>query len=92
MINNKVKKWLIKTFEDFKKTHNLDFLLKLCIKKDKDFEKLNFGDLTSYAIEIRYPDEFYIPAIREAKESYKIVLNVKKFILNKLRIKENIFE
>ncbi|MCX8092736.1 MAG: HEPN domain-containing protein [Candidatus Goldbacteria bacterium] len=133
MIGDKVNKWLIKAFEDFKtveheltfpnkeivtssvcfhcqqfvekllkayltaknidfkRTHNLDFLLKLCAEQDKEFKKIKIGDLTSYAIEIRYPDEFYIPTLREARESYKISLKVKDFILRKLKIKEDMY-
>ena len=56
-----LKAYLITGNIDFKKTHNLEFLLELCIKKDAEFEKINLGDLSFYAVEIRYPDEFYLP-------------------------------
>jgi len=39
-----------------------------------------------YAVEIRYPDEFYIPSITEAKEAFQIAQKVKDFVLKKLGI------
>ncbi|MEM2110131.1 MAG: HEPN domain-containing protein [Candidatus Odinarchaeota archaeon] len=31
---------------DFGKTHNIEYLLKLCTQKDGDFEKITLPDLT----------------------------------------------
>jgi hypothetical protein len=59
------------------------------VKKDPDFAKLHVGNLTFYAVEVRYPNEFYIPSVEEAQESFEIVLKVKDFILEKLNIKES---
>jgi|DewCreStandDraft_4_1066084.scaffolds.fasta_scaffold21590_2 HEPN domain-containing protein len=131
MVNNKVKKWILKAMEDyktiqhefifpekeiitstvcfhsqqfvekvlkayltykkvdFKKTHNIDLLLKFCIEKDNEFKELYVGDLTTYAVEIRYPDEFYIPSLKEAKQCFNIVDKVKNFVFKKLKINEN---
>jgi HEPN domain-containing protein len=69
---------------DFGRTHNLEMLLKLCVEKDKDFQNLDVGDLTFYAVEVRYPDDFYIPPLEEAKECFKIASKVKEFVLKKL--------
>lgn len=74
--------------KDFGRTHNLEFLLNLCSKEDKDFEKLDVGDLTFYAVEIRYPDEFYTPTLDEAKKAFDIEKKVKDFIFKKLSVKE----
>lgn len=54
------------------KTHDIAYLLQLCINQDSDFielKKLNVDQLTFYAVEIRYPDDFYIPSMKEAKDS-----------------------
>ena len=83
-IEKYLKAFLILNKIEFKKTHNLDFLLSMCINIDKDFSILNIDDLSSYAVEIRYPDDFYIPSVKEAENAYKIAINVKMFILNKL--------
>ena len=79
-----MKAYLASKNIDFGKTHNLEFLLELCRKQDADFENLNVGDLSFYAVEVRYPDEFYIPPVAEAKECFKIASNARDFILKKL--------
>ncbi len=130
MIDEKVKKWIIKAFEDYRtienefklseeeivtssvcfhaqqfvekilkaylyskgvdfgKTHNLELLLKLCTREDEDFQSLDVGNLSDYGVEVRYPDEFYIPTIEEAKECFKRAEHVKDFVLNKLKVNE----
>jgi hypothetical protein len=45
--------------------------------------------LNSYAVELRYPDDFYIPDIKEAKKAYETALKVKEFVLKKIRSKVN---
>lgn len=75
----------------FERIHDLLTLLELCIQKDKDFEKLDkerISELTFYAVDLRYPDEFYIPSIEEAKSALNIATEVKEFILQKLEINE----
>ncbi|GBD39154.1 hypothetical protein HRbin37_01421 [bacterium HR37] len=71
------------------KTHDIAKLLNMCIQHDKDFEKLNrekLEKLTFYAVEIRYPEEFYTPTTEEAKEAFELALTVKEFISKKLQI------
>lgn len=60
--------------KDFKKSHNLEYLISLCSYIDRDFETLFDAAqiLSDYAIDIRYPDEFYIPSIEEAKNCFEI--------------------
>ena len=60
--------------------------MRLCIKIDEDFRNLNFATvLTNYAVEIRYPGDFYIPDIEEACEAYEMALKVKDFVINKMQ-------
>lgn len=75
---------------DFKKSHDLEYLINLCSNIDNDFESLfNAAKILSdYAIEIRYPDDFYIPSVEEANRCFDIASNVKEFILKKLNITE----
>ncbi|WAM31913.1 HEPN domain-containing protein [Caldicellulosiruptor naganoensis] len=71
------------------KSHDIAYLLQLCIHQDSDFLKLkelNVEQLTFYAVEIRYPDDFYIPSIEEAKASYELAVLVKEFILKKIEV------
>lgn len=83
-----LKAYLYSKNIEFGRTHNLEFLLELCSQVDKDFSSLEIGELSDYATEIRYPNNFYIPSIEEAKECFKIVERVKEFVLKKLEINE----
>ncbi|HBY57284.1 MAG TPA: DNA-binding protein [Candidatus Atribacteria bacterium] len=70
-----------------KKIHDLEVLLDMCIEKDKDFENLDrdkISDLSYFAVEVRYPDEFYIPSIEEARDCLEIATKIREFILQKL--------
>lgn len=72
----------------FGKTHDLIFLIQRCKYVDKDFEKFNtprIDKLTDYAVEVRYPNEFYIPSVAEAAESYEIAKEVRNFVKDKLK-------
>jgi len=72
----------------FRKTHDIDELIGLCKEIDKDFEalyQLNAGKLNRYAVDIRYPDDFYMPTIEEADECVKIATDVKNFVKAKLK-------
>lgn len=71
---------------DFGKTHNIELLLELCAERDKDFKNLEIGNLTFYAVEVRYPEEFYIPSINEARECFHLAKKIKEFIEGKLKI------
>jgi len=84
-----LKAFLVSRGIDFGRTHNLEYLLNLCINQDPEFAQLNVGNLTSYAVGIRYVDDFYIPSIDEAREAFDIALKIKNFIFYKLDINEN---
>lgn len=79
-----LKAYLISKNIDFGKTHNLEFLLEKCLKLDPDFKNLDVGNLSFYAVEIRYPDEFYMPSVAEAKECYSIASKAKDLLLKKI--------
>lgn len=85
-----LKAFLLNYNIEFGKTHSIEYLIKLCSKIDKEFEKLYeiIEGLTEYAIDVRYPDEFYIPSIEEAKEAFDTATKVKEFVLRKLKINE----
>lgn len=79
-----LKAYLASKNIDFGKTHNLEFLLELCKKHDTIFENINVGDLSFYAVEVRYPDEFYIPSVEEAKECFRIASTVRDSMMKEL--------
>lgn len=83
-----LKAYLTSIEQPFGKTHDIAELIELCKRYDAEFERLyelNAHRLTRYAVEVRYPDEFYIPSIEEAKNSIEIARKVKEFILEKIR-------
>jgi HEPN domain-containing protein len=81
-----LKAFLLKNGVDPEKTHLISYLIRDCIKFDNEFEELYiYSYLSEYAVEIRYPDDFYIPDIDETRESYKAALHIKEFVLKKLQ-------
>lgn len=65
---------------DFPKTLDLDYLLLECKKIDaKDFD-IDLGSLTDFGVNIRYPDDFYLPDKDETAQYRGIALKVKKVI------------
>ena len=70
------------------KTHDIATLLALCMDTDEEFKILpveKLERLTFYAVEVRYPDEFYQPSVEESKEAIKIAEDVINFIKKKTR-------
>jgi len=88
-IEKYLKAFLIKNKIEFKKSHNLDYILQLCINFDEDFKKFDLNELQNFAVEIRYPDEFYIPTFDETEKSVETAKKIKMFILSKLNVNEN---
>jgi len=84
-----LKAYLIFKNIDFGRTHHLELLLELCSEQATEFKELYLGELSDYAVEIRYPETFYIPSVEEAKECFEIASKVKEFVLKKLGIKED---
>lgn len=81
-----IKGYLICKGMDFPKTHNLADLVGICNQTDISFSKYitEMEKLTPYAVEIRYPDDFYMPSEEEAREAYKIASEIKNFIKQKI--------
>jgi HEPN domain-containing protein len=86
-----LKAYLVFRGTDFNKTHNLEYLLEICTEKDSNFAIIDVGDLSFYAVEARYPDDFYIPTEKEARECLDKARAVKDFVFNKLNIKDSDF-
>jgi HEPN domain-containing protein len=84
-----LKTYLVFKNIEFEKIHNLELLLKLCSEQDEEFNNVSIGNLPDYAVEIRYPEDFYIPSIEEAKECLKIALDIRDFVFKKLNVKES---
>jgi len=50
-----LKAFLVAHGRDFPKTHNLEYLANLCGITDSRFTSLEFGRLTAFAVDSRYP-------------------------------------
>jgi len=82
-----LKAYLISEQKKFSRTHNIDLLLQLCIEIENSFVELEeIIKLTDYAVELRYPDDFYIPNLDEAKDAYEVAKKVKLFVIEKIGI------
>jgi HEPN domain-containing protein len=79
-----LKAFLITKKSDFQRSHNLEYLLEICKENDAEFSELDLGNLSFYAVEVRYPDNFYIPSFDEARECLDLALKVKEFVLKKI--------
>jgi HEPN domain-containing protein len=75
-----LKAFLIHKDVNIPRTHNLDYLLQKCIEIDERFKILNVDNLTDYAVDIRYAEDFYIPDYEEANNALKKADNVRHFV------------
>ena len=83
-----LKAYLIFHEKEYRRTHNIAELIELCREIDGDFEylyELKAEELTIYATDVRYPDDFYMPSKEEAHEAVKIAEKVKEFVRKKLK-------
>jgi len=82
MIDEYIRRWVIKALNDISVAqHEINLPENEMITDAVCFHCLQ-------AVEIRYPEEFYIPTFQEARECFEIASNVKDFILKKFGIKE----
>jgi HEPN domain-containing protein len=81
-----IKAFLVHHGKQFPFSHNLADLVAICMQVDKTFATIQRKAemLTPFAVEIRYPDDFLMPTVQEAKEAYAIALEVRDFILTRL--------
>lgn len=85
-----LKAYLVFKQIEFSKTHSIMTLLNLCATVDSSFKEClsEADDLTDYAVEIRYPDDWYEPTIDETKQAFQILLKVKEFVLAKIKVSD----
>lgn len=71
---------------DFPKTHDVDFLIIECQKIDKEAFDVDLKSLTDFGVSIRYPDDFYIPDVKETLEYRDIANNIKRIVDKKIHL------
>ena len=69
---------------DIKKTHDLRLLRNMCSQIDSEFSEIDFKDLNTYAVEVRYPN-FISPQMDEVKEYLLIAEKIKELVNNKVK-------
>lgn len=82
-----LKAYLVFSDKEIPRTHLLIRLIKECIDIDPVFQELvnkEVDELTDYAVDIRYADDFYIPDIEEAREAIRKAEIVRNFVLSRL--------
>ncbi len=70
----------------FPYSHNLADIVAECMQVDQSFALIQKKAeiLTPYAVEIRYPDDFYMPTRQDAEEAFAIAVEIRDFILARL--------
>ena len=80
-----LKAYLVYNGVDPEKTHKIERLIETCLKIDSSFIDLKDTVLlTEYAVEFRYPDDFYIPDEDEARNAFRLATAVKNFVMKKV--------
>jgi len=82
-----IKAFLVFSDKEIPRTHILIRLIKECIDVDPSFHELvgnGIAELTDYAVEIRYANDFYIPDIEESRVAIKKAEFVRDFVRSKM--------
>jgi HEPN domain-containing protein len=84
-----LKAFLVFSDTEIPKTHSLIRLIRDCILIDTSFSEhidKNIDELTDFAVEIRYADEFYFPSIEEARDAIEKAEFVRSFVLSRITL------
>jgi len=86
MAEKYLKGFLIFHEKEFPKTHIIEDLIAICKEIDEDFEALELiiGDLSDYAVLVRYPDDWHDPTHQETIEAYIAAKKIRELILRKI--------
>jgi HEPN domain-containing protein len=81
-----IKAFLVFHGKQFPFTHNLADLVAICMQVDLAFAAIQrkAETLTPFAVEIRYPDDFYMPSREETEGAFTIATEIKLFISTRL--------
>jgi HEPN domain-containing protein len=80
-----LKAYLIYLDVMFPRTHSAAQLIEIGSMLDQNLKQLENAELlTIYAVETRYPEDFYMPNEEEAREAFDLALQVRKYILSKI--------
>lgn len=66
----------------FARTHDIEYLLKLCAQISPEFNRLTAAKLTDFAVDLRYPGFMHEPSENELKEALDASLQIQKLVLS----------
>lgn len=80
-----IKAYLTAQGIDFPFIHNLEKLIELCAQRDPSFASLKTAaqELTPYAVELRYDDEFW-PAAETVRQALDVAQTIRDFVIDRL--------
>lgn len=79
-----LKAFLASYEKEIIKTHNLNFLQTQCAEMDTDFNDFDFKQLGEFAVDVRYPDDFLMPELTEAKEYLLMAEELERMVKGKI--------
>ncbi len=79
-IEKSLKAYLILLDEEPARTHSLEILLEAIHDKDPTFPRYDFGRLTDYAVQHRYPDDLTEPGTAEAQHFVDLSTQVYEYV------------
>lgn len=83
-VEKNLKAFLVYHDVDFPKTHDIDFLL-IKSKEILPFEfNVDLKSLTEFAVNVRYPDDFYIPDLKEVKYYRSVAIEISEIVLRQI--------
>lgn len=80
-----LKSYLVLNDVEFPFTHSLEYLLELCSERDNEFSTLEIGNLTQFAVRMRYPHDSFAPDKNESILYLEVTLRVKTIIQQRLK-------
>jgi HEPN domain-containing protein len=83
-IEKYLKAYLIYHGKDIERTHNIILLLSQCSVFDTVFETIDPLNINAYAVQGRYPDTNIMPEKEEAEAYYKLTLEIKSLVTERV--------
>ncbi len=80
-----LKGYLVFNDVEFPFTHSLEYLLQLCSESDNEFSALEIGNLTQFAVRMRYPHDSFAPDKTESMVYLDVTLRIKAIIQHRLK-------
>src|ERR1019366_2014892 len=85
-IEKYLKAFLVYNNKVIERTHNLNLLQEQCSEIDRDFENYYLNKINEFSVNVRYPDEYFLPDLEEANDYYSLVLEVQKLVVGKINL------